>query len=410
MGKLTAKKQGAPDGAHLKSILDKTSGLSSQTSEPSDWKGPTIQGGSRDSSIVSLDDHSLYTTAQLIQWDNPSWDHSASSSGNDIIPIHDLLFDEDMDIDNDQLEWRDHPAQHTEDSSPDSGLELDNHPSSGSGHNSDSDSDHRLHPGSNLGSRPSSDSKSESSSSSSDDQAGDFSDLFNIKLGGSAPTPKNLESRGQSSSYSWSWKADGHKWPHTPFPQNQHNPDKLEQKKEKSDPSYKETPSKGHFKSKSDQSRESLEDKLAWEFGKDIVCQFWEEEEKQKRKSQSKKVKEMEETDAKAEDTAEARAAHEKEEHHKKKKKKKDAKEKEAPWCESPGWWRKKGGWKRVPTHGQTKTGHYRAEWKIWNGMSGTHSLPEEVCHRIAVAITEFGWPQHLPEQHMGRLVFIPSW
>ena len=118
--------------------------------------------------------------------------------------------------------------QHTEDTSWNSSdSESSNHPSGGfsqesdhdqgSGHDSDS---HSSHPRSNAGSKPGSDSESESNSSSSnDDQAGNFSDMFNRKVGSSITTPKKPESCGESSSCSWSREAEGHKLPHIPSPE-----------------------------------------------------------------------------------------------------------------------------------------------------------------------------------------------
>ena len=63
VSKLAVKEQGAPHGAHVKSIpgwdvLDSTLGL------------PTTQLGgtqSHESSIISFDDHSQYTTTELMQ-------------------------------------------------------------------------------------------------------------------------------------------------------------------------------------------------------------------------------------------------------------------------------------------------------------------------------------------------------
>ena len=176
------------------------------------------------------------------------------------------------------------PEGHTEDTSPNSSdPESTNHPSGdcgqesdhdqGFGHGSDSDSDCSSHPGSNPGSKPGSDSESESSfSSTKDDQAGDFSDMFNHKGGSSATTPKKLESHKESGSHSQSREAEGHKRPHMPSLENLPNPDKQDWKKKKSEPGCKETPSKSY--SKQAKKQESLEDKVAQQFGEEVVLQY----------------------------------------------------------------------------------------------------------------------------------------
>ena len=162
------------------------------------WEPPRALAGSRDSSIISVDDHTQYTTNELMQQDDSSWDHSASSSGNDIIPLNDPLSDVEMYSSNERQE------QHTKDSSPDSNSEGSNHPSrdsdqesehdQGSGHNSDSSFNHSSHPRSNLGSNSGSDNESESSlSSRNDDQVGDFSNMFNCKGSSSVGTPKKCQ-------------------------------------------------------------------------------------------------------------------------------------------------------------------------------------------------------------------------
>ena len=154
-----------------------------------------------------MDDHVQYTMTQLMQRDDPSQIHPATSSGDDIVSVHDLSSDVDMESNI----WQ--PEQHTKDSSPDSDLEDSNHPSgdsdmesdqdSSSGYNSNSSSDHNSYPGSNPGSGAGSDSGSELDSDSSDNnQGGDLTDMFHLQGSGSTNPQKKPESQSQSGSHS----------------------------------------------------------------------------------------------------------------------------------------------------------------------------------------------------------------
>ena len=210
MNKLVAKKQGAPHSTHVKSNQSRASHTQPWGTDLHSWEPPGGPGDSQNSSIISMDNHVQYTTAQPMWRDHPSQSHSTASSRDDIVSIHDLLSDVDMESNNGQ------PEQHTEDSSPDSGSDGSNHCSGdsdmesnqdwGSGHNSDSSSDHNSHPGL--------------------DWTVDWDPIltpvttmkevtslicYTRKGSGSVNPPKKPESCGQSSSCSRSWEMESQK-------------------------------------------------------------------------------------------------------------------------------------------------------------------------------------------------------
>ena len=112
--------------------------------------------------------------------DAPSW----IDPDEDVVSVHDSQSDIEM------VSAHEHDQQ-TEDSSPDSGTENSHHPSDDSNMESDQDQDSGRHsdsgsdPGSNLGSDPGSDAGSCSDygadPESSDENRGDFTDMFAVK-------------------------------------------------------------------------------------------------------------------------------------------------------------------------------------------------------------------------------------
>ena len=137
------------------------------------WRPAVDPVPSGNSSFVSVDEHTEFTTATLTQRDAP---HQPISNDDDIVSIHDKpQFDEEM------ASVVGHPEQHTEDSSADSTAEGSNHPSDSE---MESDYDQESHHHSDPGSESSSgsDDNSGSESGSSDDDGGDFTDMFKGKL------------------------------------------------------------------------------------------------------------------------------------------------------------------------------------------------------------------------------------
>ena len=108
-----------------------------------DWKPATNPGTSRDSSFVSVEEHTQYTTATLMQRDAPS----RIDPDEDVVSVHD-----DSHSDIKMVSMHEEPDQHTKDSSPDSSAEDSHNPSDdsdmesdqdrGSSHYSDSSSGH----------------------------------------------------------------------------------------------------------------------------------------------------------------------------------------------------------------------------------------------------------------------------
>ena len=281
-------RQGSPHGAHVRPFQNEVRWTRPWGLDSFGWNPSANSRASRNSSFVSVEEHTKYTTTALMQRDAPSW---IDPSKDDIVSIHD---DPESDVKMESIheKWE----HHTEDSSPDSGPEDSNNPSNdsdmesdqdqGSGHHLDSSSSHDSNPGLNPGSGTGSSSSSEASSNCSDDDGGDFMDMIQER-GKSSNTPKKPESQPQSSSHSRSREKENQKRRHMPSPDNTPNPDELNQKKKKS--KQKETPSKGH--SKSDHEAESAQDKATQKFGEEPVCKFRAEEEERKRESLPKKPK-----------------------------------------------------------------------------------------------------------------------
>ena len=159
-------------------------------------------------------------------------------------------------------------------------TENSHHPSDGSDMESDQDWGSGRHydlgsePGSDLGSAPGSNTGLGSDyggdPKSSDNNGGNFSDMFMAKkeCPGSSKRPKSWPS---SSTCSRSQETENQKQCHVLSLENAPNSDKLERKKKKSDP--KETPSKTTPK------KESTQDKATQQIGEEVVHKFWEEEE-----------------------------------------------------------------------------------------------------------------------------------
>ena len=67
VSELAAKKQGAPHSTHVKPLPDGMSRAQPWGSVLPGWEPHRVPGSSQDSSIISLDDYSQYTTAELMQ-------------------------------------------------------------------------------------------------------------------------------------------------------------------------------------------------------------------------------------------------------------------------------------------------------------------------------------------------------
>ena len=307
MAELSAKRQGAPHGAHVKHDRGGSARVNSWGDKLRGWSTTCPNwAGSFNSSIVSIDDHTQLTTKHLMERDDPTWNCSAFSGGEEVMLVHDSSNIE-MVPNVDPLEC------HSKDSAPDSASDGEhsvNDP--GSGDHADSN------PESNSGSSDS-DSKPDGGSSSDsqgsdDSDRGDFSDMFSTRKT-HKPTTKKQESWAQSSSCSRSRKTESQKWAHTPSPENGPHPDKLEQKKKKLTSGKRGMP-KGPSK-----ATPKVVDKIAQEVGEDLVRKFQEEEDKQEHRSRSKKSKK--DSDWKKEQVGEYRRQK------KKKKKEKEWKERE---------------------------------------------------------------------------------
>ena len=208
---LAAMRQGAPHGVHVQPFQNQTSQTQPWGSDLFGWKSAVNPGTSGNSSVVSVEEHTHYTTATVMQRDAPS---CIDSDDDDVVSIHN-----DPHSDVEMVSTHEQPEQHTEDSSPDSGAEDSHNPSDDSemesdqdrhsGHHSDSSSGHDSNPSLNLGSVAGSASSSEADSSSSDD-GGDFMDMFQQKRK-DPDTPKKPESRPQSSNRSRSRESENQK-------------------------------------------------------------------------------------------------------------------------------------------------------------------------------------------------------
>ena len=125
--------------------------------------------------MLSLQDHQDFTTAELLERDQPPWDHPGGTSDMEVMEVEVVMADEEMGSDEAEA------GEHTQDSSRSSseseassrsgsGSDFDHGSNHGSGHSSDCSSK----PGSNLGSNPGCNPGSglSSESSSSEDEGG----------------------------------------------------------------------------------------------------------------------------------------------------------------------------------------------------------------------------------------------
>ena len=136
--KLSAKRQGAPHGAH---IQDREGSVRKGWGGGFwGWQAPSkIRNASLDSSVVSLDDHTQLSTKLLMERDDPTRNRSAFSGGEDILSVHDSS-------DIEMTSIVDVPVQHSGDSAPVTGSEDEgkmpaNDPGSGGHPNSNQESD-----------------------------------------------------------------------------------------------------------------------------------------------------------------------------------------------------------------------------------------------------------------------------
>ena len=295
---LAAMRQGAPHGAHIRPLQQGVNQTQPYRSLYS-WKSATNPGKSRDSSFVSIEEHTQLTTATLMQRDAPC--QSIFDEEDYVISIH-----EDGQSNVEMVSAIRQPKQHTKDSladctagdsdhnSNDSDMESDQDRSSS--HHSNSGSDHGWNPGSD--SESGSDGSSGSGLNSSDDKGGNFADMFkgqqkcpgSVKKPGHwkhAEVPKKPHGQLPSSSWSRSRERENQKRRHVASLENMPNPDKADRKKKKSD--RKETPSKSH--PRGDSWDESTQDQVARRLGEEVVQKYQAEEEERERQSRPKKSK-----------------------------------------------------------------------------------------------------------------------
>ena len=267
MAELSAKRQGAPHGAHMKHDSGGSARINSWGDELQGWSTNCPNwAGSFDSSIVSIDDHTQLTTKHLMERDDPSQNHSAFSGGEEVMSVHDSS--------NIKMVPNEDPSErHSEDSAPDSASDGEhsvNDPGS-SGH---ADSNRQSNSGSSDSDSEPDGGSSSDSQGSDDSDGGNFGDMFNARKT-HKPTTKKQESRAQSSSRSQSHETDSQKQAHTPSPENNPHPDKPEQKKKKPTSGKSGTP-----KGPSKVTPKAIA-KIAQEVGKDLIRKFQEEEDKQ---------------------------------------------------------------------------------------------------------------------------------
>ena len=82
MAELSAKRQGAPHGAHMKHDSGGSAQVNSWGDKLRDWStNCPNRAGSFNSSIVNSDDHTQLTTKHLMEIDDPTRNHSAFSGG-----------------------------------------------------------------------------------------------------------------------------------------------------------------------------------------------------------------------------------------------------------------------------------------------------------------------------------------
>ena len=307
---LAAKQRGAPHGAHFQPMVQQAAQSRPPGPELHCQKQNVKPGCSGNSSFVSVEEHSEFTTATLMRRDGP---HKIDPD-EDIVSVCDSSDIEMMSTHEYDLE--------TEDSSSNSDAEGRHYPSDGSDMESDQDQGSGCHsnwisqqgsgPGSAQGSDADSGSNNGGDPKSSDYNGGGFSDLFMVKkeCPGSSKRPQSC---------SRSWETENQKRWHVPSLENDPNSDKPDRKKKKSD--RKETPSKTTSK------KESAQEKLTQQVREEIVHKFREKEENQERESRPKKHKKKESSLRK--ETSAGRDSSE-EDDRRNQKKKKDAKTREA--------------------------------------------------------------------------------
>ena len=118
---LVAMRQGAPHGTHVWPLQNQTSQTQPWGLDLFSWKSGVNPGTSGNSSFVSVEEHTQYTMAALMQSDAPS---CIDSNDDDLVSIHN-----DLHSDIEMVSTHEQPEQHTEDSSPDSGAEDSHNPS-----------------------------------------------------------------------------------------------------------------------------------------------------------------------------------------------------------------------------------------------------------------------------------------
>ena len=272
---LSTKWQGTPHGAH---VHQDCGGCAQTGLGEGLWGWQTsgkVQNASLDSSLVIIDDHTQLSTKHLMERDDPTWNRSTFSSGQDILSVHDSS-DIEMTSTIGPLE------HHSEDRAMDSGSE-------GEGRHSASNPGSDGHPHSNQesdsgneDSQSESDNESSSDSKDSDDKD-DFGDMFSAKKT-CKPVKKKQELHAQSSSCSQSWESEPHKRTLMPSLENEPNPDKPERKKKKPSSGKSGTP-----KGPSHLNPEVV-DKMAQQVGEDLI-QNLQEKDNQDRQSWPKKPK-----------------------------------------------------------------------------------------------------------------------
>ena len=261
--KLAAKQRGASHGVHVQPTVQQPAQTQPLGLGLHSRKQNANPGCTGNSSLVSIEEHSEFTTAALMRRDAPHW----IDLDEDIVSIRDSS-------DIEMVSTHEYDRE-TEDSSPNSDAEDSHHPSDGSDMESDPDRGSSWHsdldskqgsdPGSASGSDADLGSNNGGDPESSDDDGGDFSDLFTAKK--ECPdSSKRPQSWPSSNSHSRSWETENQKRWHVPSPENDLNSDKPDWKKKKSH--WKETPSKTTSK------KESTQDKITWRVGEEVVQNF----------------------------------------------------------------------------------------------------------------------------------------
>ena len=87
---LSAKRQGAPHGAHVKHDRGGSTWVNSWGDALRGWSTTCPnRAGSFDSSIISIDDHTQLTTKHLMERDDPTRNRSTFSGGEEVMSVHD---------------------------------------------------------------------------------------------------------------------------------------------------------------------------------------------------------------------------------------------------------------------------------------------------------------------------------